>query len=72
MSAQDEPVPILNRYRVTIPMRLRFFAEVANAMHVARKAKGTVSRMRARRLFRLGMEKQRIRKMRTWPERNLR
>lgn len=72
MSAQDEPYPILNRYRVTIPMRLRFAAEVYYAAKAVAQMRGPKARMRQRRVMRLAMERIRCKPMRRWPERSVR
>lgn len=72
MTAQDEPFPILSRYRVTIPMRLRFAAEVWHAAQAVQKMRGPKSRMRQRRVMRLAMERIRSKPMKLWPERNVR
>ena len=54
---------ILPHQRVPIGMRARFAAEVMNA---SRHVPAGASRMRARRCFRLAMEKQKRRHMKLW------
>jgi hypothetical protein len=72
MSHHDEPYPILHRYRVTIPMRLRFAAEVWHAAKAVQTMPGKRCRMRERRVLRLAMEKVRGKHMRQWRQRNVR
>jgi len=55
--------PVVRAVRVPIPLRLRFAAEALTAMQ---KVPKDAPRMRARRCFRLAMERQRMRTMRRW------
>jgi len=72
MTDHNNLYPILNRYRVTIPMRLRFAAEVIHASIAVREMRGPKSRTRQRRVMRLAMERLKRKHMKNWPERNVR
>lgn len=60
----DIPYWVVPNARVPITHRLRFAAEVLNAMAACRQR--PLPKMASRRVFRMAMEKQRRRRLKLW------